>query len=80
MDYRISSLESDVCRIRSDVDSVRYDLTRLSDRVHDLELERERKKQGWETFFQVLLIFLGTVLIVSSIVTEKPEPPEVHSP
>jgi hypothetical protein len=80
VDYRISSLESDVCRIRSDVDSVRYDLTRLSDRIHDLELERERKKQGWETFFQVLLIFLGTVLIVSSIVTGKPEPPEVHSP
>ena len=80
MDYRISSLESDVRRIRSDVDSVRYELTRLSDRIHDLELKRERKKQGWETFFQMLLIFLGTVLIASSIVTGKPEPPEVHSP
>jgi hypothetical protein len=80
VDYRISSLESDVRRIRSDVDSARYELTRLSGRILDLESEREREKRGWEIFFQVLLIFLGTVLMFSSVVIEKPEPPEQHSP
>jgi hypothetical protein len=68
VDYRISSLESDVHRICSDVDSVRYELRKLSGRILDLELERKRKKELWETFFQALLMFFGTVMLVTSIV------------
>lgn len=58
VDYRISSLESDVCRLRGD-------LTRLSDRVRDLERERERKMRRRETALQALLMFAGIMELIS---------------
>ena len=57
MDYRISSLESKVERIRDE-------LTKMSDRVRDLETERERKKQFWEAAFQALLTSVGVMTIL----------------
>jgi spore maturation protein SpmA len=36
----------------------------MSDRVHDLEMERERKKQFWETAFQALLTSVGVMTIL----------------
>jgi hypothetical protein len=57
VDYRISSLESKVERIRDE-------LTKMSDRVRDLETERERKKQFWETAFQALLTSVGVMTIL----------------
>jgi hypothetical protein len=57
VDYRISSLESKVERIRDE-------LTKMSDRVRDLEMERERKKQLWEAVFQALLTSVGVITFV----------------
>ena len=73
MDYRISKLESDVGRIRDELSS-------MSGRILDLELERERKRAWWESFFQVLLVIFSTTLLYLSIIAAIEGHPEQRDP
>ena len=65
MDYRISSLESDVGRIRDELRS-------MSSRVFDLELERECKKQRREALLQALLVSFSAILFWLSLIAAIP--------
>ena len=64
MDYRISSLESDVGRMHDE-------LRGMSGRIFNLELEREHRRarrERWETLLQALLMFFGMMMFVISLV------------
>jgi hypothetical protein len=60
VDYQISSLGSDV-------DSIRRELMRISDRVSDLEMERERRRERWENLFLASAAFLSVMTMVLAL-------------